>query len=563
VLPLPKEGRPAGFSGAVGDFTLSATTTATEVSVGDPVAVDLLVEGSGNFDSLDTPKLTDTTGWKTYSAKRYNVDSSDPNTADLMNRRRGFNQIIVPEKVASEVPSFEFSFFSPRTKQYTTLRSKPLPISIKPAANVPAPAAAGSTITGTLPAAPAVTPAPEANITDILMPLKPSPTWAVASAPLYRSPIFIAINAFLLLALIGLVAASFWQQEQRRRAQSSGTDRAKLMHELQAVGLTEAEFYRLAARFIHQFGAGSSSADLAAILTKYEALNFAGSRAGTALINEAERTAVLTALNGIKVTRPTPPPLPSSVLSVLLLLGLALVANASPQEQYQSAAEAMAKNDFVKATDAARAAVKDGAIGADVFTLLGHAAYKQKQPGLAAMWYQRAQLFPSSAPELRQNLRHIGEKTHFFTFDRNDAFARFGLFFARNTWVLLATFGAWLGLFALVGIVLNIARWWCVAALPVGLLVCGLGLLGHVARPSYDTVKDLAFVTADNAQSHTAATQISGSVIALPAGSVVRKLEVRGNWTYVEIPQEGDSLRGWLPTNQIEDYWPYDPALLP
>ena len=64
---------------------------------------------------------------------------------------------------------------------------------------------------------------------------------------------------------------------------------------------------------------------------------------------------------------------------------------------------------------------------------------------------------------------------------------------------------------------------------------------------------------------HTAAAQISGHVILVPPGSTVRKLEERGTWSYVEIPQSRaeDNLHGWLPTADLVPVWPYEPALLP
>ena len=59
VLPLPTEGRPANFSGAVGDFEISLTAQPDEVAVNDPVSVEMVITGSGNFDALTTPAC----GW--------------------------------------------------------------------------------------------------------------------------------------------------------------------------------------------------------------------------------------------------------------------------------------------------------------------------------------------------------------------------------------------------------------------------------------------------------------------------------------------------------------------
>ncbi len=563
VLPLPSEGRPASFAGAVGDFTLSASTSTTDIAVGDPVAVDLLIEGTGNFDALEAPKLDSSSGWKTYSAKKYNVDGNDPNTTDLMNRRIGFNQIIVPEKLASEVPPFELSFFNPKTKQYVKLRTNPIPITMRPgsapppAQETPAATDAGRTTPPT--------PAPEADITDILMPVATQPRWSQATVPLMRSPMFLGINAALLMALVAVLGNAFWKRSRERKEVSETSRRAELKRELESAGLKRAEFYQRAAFAIQQICGSITPPEARFIIERFEALNFTGAGSHDEALDPAERAQVTAVIDALKPRRAgLPPPIPSaaSIATLLLLSGVPL-AGASPQDSYRSAAELLEKKDYAKAATAAEALVNDGSIGPDVFALLGHANYKQGKPGIAAMWYQRARLFPNSAPELRQNLRHISEKTHYLDFQPDDGLRRYGLLFSQNTWTGIAAAGAWLTLFALAGVILNRARWWCVAAMPVGLLIVAAGMLGHAARPGYPDLKNLAFVTKDHAQTHTAATQVSGSVIALPAGSVVRKVEQRGTWTYVEIPQETEPLRGWLPSSQLQDYWPYDPAMLP
>lgn len=60
VLPLPEQGRPASFSGAVGTFTVSATAKPVNVAVGDPITVTLAItdqSGASNLESLQPPAL--------------------------------------------------------------------------------------------------------------------------------------------------------------------------------------------------------------------------------------------------------------------------------------------------------------------------------------------------------------------------------------------------------------------------------------------------------------------------------------------------------------------------
>lgn len=564
VLPLPTEGRPAGFSGAVGDFTMTATASATEVTVGEPVAVDVLIEGQGNFDAIEAPVLSVPDGWKTYPPKRYNVDSGDPNTADLINRKVGFNGIFVPEKVMTEIPSFEFAFFSPRTKRYEHLRSQPIPISIKPGADEPATTAASKSAPVPPPTEPP-TLAPEADITDILMPIPPQARFALATTPLLSDPRFTVANGALLAAFLALIGWTLWQRSSQRHRQSPEYALSQRWQEVVAPNLSEAEFYRRAVHYVMQASPGALPESTHSIFAAYEALNFAGPSAGSQPVDGARRAEALAILKKLpKLSAPAR--LPAGAVVMLLVLGFASVVQASPQDQYQAAAQALEKGDYKAAQKIGQDLVRDGHIGPELFALLGHASYKQGQPGLAAVWYQRAQMFPASAPELRQNLKHIEEKIHFFTFERNLSLERYGHLLSRNAWLLVTALGGWLIVFCITFLALGARpplRGLCVGVLILGAGLATAGMVGYKARPDADFLKSLAFVTAPKAIAHTAASQVSGTVINVPPGSVVRVLNTRGSWTYIEIPSTNEILRGWLPTGQIESWWPFDPAQLP
>ncbi len=64
VLPLPEEGRPEGFAGAVGNFRLEATFRPADPAA--PGELDLLVrvEGTGDLSSLEPPTLPGLSGYE-------------------------------------------------------------------------------------------------------------------------------------------------------------------------------------------------------------------------------------------------------------------------------------------------------------------------------------------------------------------------------------------------------------------------------------------------------------------------------------------------------------------
>ncbi|MCA8967770.1 MAG: BatD family protein, partial [Planctomycetes bacterium] len=63
VLPIPEEGRPTPFYGAVGRFQIDAALDRESVKVGDSVKLTLTVRGQGNFEFLRMPELGDLPGF--------------------------------------------------------------------------------------------------------------------------------------------------------------------------------------------------------------------------------------------------------------------------------------------------------------------------------------------------------------------------------------------------------------------------------------------------------------------------------------------------------------------
>jgi len=57
VLPLPTQGQPKDFSGAVADFQVSSDISPARVAAGDPLTLRLHVSGVGNFDRVDSTLL--------------------------------------------------------------------------------------------------------------------------------------------------------------------------------------------------------------------------------------------------------------------------------------------------------------------------------------------------------------------------------------------------------------------------------------------------------------------------------------------------------------------------
>ena len=66
IKPLPLEGRPAGFSGAVGKFDVAGEASSAAGTTGDPLTLKIRVTGTGNFAGVSSAGLPESAVWKSY-----------------------------------------------------------------------------------------------------------------------------------------------------------------------------------------------------------------------------------------------------------------------------------------------------------------------------------------------------------------------------------------------------------------------------------------------------------------------------------------------------------------
>jgi hypothetical protein len=134
VLPLPAQGRPPDFGGAVGSFKISTDVSSARNTQGDPLTLRLHVSGDGNFDRVETSMLGGDAQWKTYEPKA-TFKSTDPTG---FRGEKTFEQPIIATQSGSRIiPPLVFSYFNPATRRYETAHSSPLNVTVSPAPSSP------------------------------------------------------------------------------------------------------------------------------------------------------------------------------------------------------------------------------------------------------------------------------------------------------------------------------------------------------------------------------------------------------------------------------------------
>ncbi len=126
VLSLPEKGRPADFSGAIGDFSLIVSANPVELAPGDPITLNMTVSGQGNFDRVQAPKLSIEKGWKIYTPSSEFLKDGGPGKGKKL-----FEQALVAkDPTLKEIPAIELSYFDPAAATYKTLTAKAIPLTI-------------------------------------------------------------------------------------------------------------------------------------------------------------------------------------------------------------------------------------------------------------------------------------------------------------------------------------------------------------------------------------------------------------------------------------------------
>lgn len=120
VDPLPD--RPAGFSGGVGKFTISATCDKTEVKANDPINLRVVVSGAGNLKLIKEPVINFPKDFDRYDAKQ--TDKTKLTTNGLEGSMV-YDFLAVPRHQGDfDIPPIEFVYYDTSSRQYKTAKTE-------------------------------------------------------------------------------------------------------------------------------------------------------------------------------------------------------------------------------------------------------------------------------------------------------------------------------------------------------------------------------------------------------------------------------------------------------
>ena len=127
VQPLPEVGKPLHFSGAIGEYQVSAQVARSSVEVGKALTLFVRVSGRGSIETVTAPKLPPIPG----------VIVNGPNlTEDSTPTSRSYAFALIPsQRGGLRIPAIAYTYFDPHRAVYATTHTAPIPVSVRPNPN--------------------------------------------------------------------------------------------------------------------------------------------------------------------------------------------------------------------------------------------------------------------------------------------------------------------------------------------------------------------------------------------------------------------------------------------
>jgi hypothetical protein len=128
VLPLPAAGRPPGFSGMVGDLSVTTRLDRDSVSANEAVTMTVEVSGSGNLKGIAPPQID----------LPPTIEAFPPETSDRLRTTdngvtgtRTYEYVLIPRAPGTlTIPGIDVSYFDPARSGYRTASAEALELTV-------------------------------------------------------------------------------------------------------------------------------------------------------------------------------------------------------------------------------------------------------------------------------------------------------------------------------------------------------------------------------------------------------------------------------------------------
>lgn len=129
VKPLPSQGKPEDFTGAVGRFDMQPEISTTDAVTDEPITFRMRISGEGNFSLIQTPELDLPPDFEVYDPE---IKEQTSNSSGKVSGTKTFEFLIVPRRAGKyKLNKLSFNYFDPATSQYKELSTPVYDLHVK------------------------------------------------------------------------------------------------------------------------------------------------------------------------------------------------------------------------------------------------------------------------------------------------------------------------------------------------------------------------------------------------------------------------------------------------
>ena len=130
VLPLPTEGQPLSFTGAVGEwFDMQASLSKTQIQAGQTVELKVEVEGEGHLDLVPYPHIPDWDGVDKRQLDGGSMVEVKPN-GRIQSRRTYLFRLKFKKPGTFKLDEIAFAYFRPGREHYEVLKAPEMTVQV-------------------------------------------------------------------------------------------------------------------------------------------------------------------------------------------------------------------------------------------------------------------------------------------------------------------------------------------------------------------------------------------------------------------------------------------------
>ena len=129
VLPLPQEGKPAGFSGLVGNFNISAKVDKQAVKTNEAISLNIKISGKGNVKMIPAPTVELPPDFEKYEPK---LSEKINRAANSVSGYKNYEYVLIPRYPGlQKIKPVLFSYFDVAAKKYKLLRTPEIIVNVE------------------------------------------------------------------------------------------------------------------------------------------------------------------------------------------------------------------------------------------------------------------------------------------------------------------------------------------------------------------------------------------------------------------------------------------------